>query len=166
MTASDILIDGFTRVHDVVHRHVEGLDLDTLTFRADPEANTIAWLVWHLSRGQDAQVTDALGGDEVWPAFAGRFALPFPLGANGYGHTSADVAAVRVEAPLLLEYLDAVHARTVALLASVSDGDLERIVDERWDPPVTLAVRLVSVLSDDLQHAGQVGYVKGLAERA
>lgn len=45
-------------------------------------------------------------------------------------------------------------------------ADLARIVDTSWDPPVTLAVRLISILSDDLQHAGQTSYVRGLAIRA
>ena len=47
----------------------------------------------------------------------------------------------------------------------LTDADLGRIVDERWDPPVTLGVRLISVISDGLQHAGQAAYVRGLAER-
>jgi len=47
-------------------------------------------------------------------------------------------------------------------LAGLSDDDLDRVVDRRWDPPVTLGVRLVSVLSDDLQHVGQAAYVRGL----
>ena len=51
---------------------------------------------------------------------------------------------------------------TVAYLATVAPEDLDRVVDERWDPPVTLGVRLVSVLSDDLQHAGQAAYARGL----
>ena len=54
------------------------------------------------------------------------------------------------------------HARTVAHLAGLSEADLDRVVDERWDPPVTLGVRLVSVISDDLQHAGQAAYLRGL----
>ena len=54
------------------------------------------------------------------------------------------------------------HEATVAYLATVTPEDLDRIVDERWDPPVTLGVRLVSVVSDDLQHAGQAAYVRGL----
>jgi hypothetical protein len=76
------------------------------------------------------------------------------------------VAAVQVDsADLLTGYYDAVHERTVAYLTTLSDADLDRIVDERWDPPVTLGVRLVSVISDDLQHAGQAAYARGLIER-
>jgi hypothetical protein len=38
-------------------------------------------------------------------------------------------------------------------------------VDDYWDPPVTLSVRLVSVISDDLQHAGQAAFIRGVLER-
>ncbi len=40
--------------------------------------------------------------------------------------------------------------------------DLDRVVDKRWNPPVTLGVRLVSILNDDVQHVGQAAYVRGL----
>jgi len=72
------------------------------------------------------------------------------------------VGQVRVEADLLAEYLRAVHERTTSYLATLTADDLDRVIDTRWDPPVTLAVRLVSVVSDDLQHAGQAAYVRGL----
>ena len=53
------------------------------------------------------------------------------------------------------------HAATASYVAGLAPEDLDRVVDERWDPPVTLAVRLVSVISDDLQHAGQAAYARG-----
>jgi hypothetical protein len=47
----------------------------------------------------------------------------------------------------------------------LTDADLDRVVDRRWDPPVTLGVRLVSVADDDLQHAGQAAFARGVVER-
>ena len=76
------------------------------------------------------------------------------------------MAAVRSDAALLAGYHDAVHARTLDYLATLAEVDFARIVDTRWTPPVTLAVRLVSVLADDLQHVGQAAYLRGLAERS
>lgn len=73
---------------------------------------------------------------------------------------------MRADASVLAGYYDAVHSRTVAWLPRLTAVDFSRVVDTRWTPPVTLAVRLVSVLADDLQHAGQAAYVRGLAERA
>lgn len=167
ITTAEVLAEAFDRVRQAVHRSVDGLTPEQLSFRPDAEANTIAWLVWHLTRIQDDHVAEVAGRAQVWPSarWAEQFALPFDVSATGYGQSAEDVAAVRTRADLLLGYHDAVHAVTAAFVASLDDADLDRVVDEGWDPPVTLGVRLVSVLSDDLQHAGQASYVRGLVER-
>ena len=74
-------------------------------------------------------------------------------------------AQLRAAPDLLLGYFEAVHQRTLSYVRGLSDGDLTRVVDTSWDPPVTLAVRLVSVLSDDLQHAGQAAFLRGILKR-
>ncbi|MER6390165.1 DUF664 domain-containing protein [Streptomyces sp. NPDC001523] len=168
MKATDVLVDGFGRVREVVHEVVDGLSADELNARVDPAANSVAWLVWHLTRVQDDHVADAAGGEQVWHTggWADRFALPLPADATGYGQSPGQVGKVRVESGELLSgYHDAVHERTLGFLRSLAAADLDRVVDEGWDPPVTLAARLVSVLSDDLQHAGQAAFVRGLLER-
>jgi uncharacterized damage-inducible protein DinB len=164
MNVADLLTDGFDRVHGLVHRVVDGLDDDQLAHRIGGDANSIAWLVWHLTRIQDDHVAAAAGHEQVWTA-AGwheRFGLPFDDAATGYGQSSADVGAVRVSAELLTGYYDAVHERTLGYVSGLTADDLDRVVDENWDPPVTLGVRLVSVISDDLQHLGQASFVRGL----
>jgi Protein of unknown function (DUF664) len=163
-----VLVDAFGRIQRLVHGLVDGLTPDQLAFRLDAEANSIAWLVWHLTRIQDDHVADAAGTEQVWTSegWAERFALPFAESDTGYGHSSNDVAAVRVGSPTLLAgYHDAVYNRTVGYVKQLSDEDLERIVDESWDPPVSLGVRLISVVSDDLQHAGQAALVRGVLGR-
>jgi uncharacterized damage-inducible protein DinB len=164
MTPSELLKDAFTRVVESAERAVDGLSEDQLTARPAPDANTIAWLVWHLARGQDAQVSDVAGTEQVWTAqgYVDKFGLPFDGGATGYGQSSDEVGAVRAPADLLVDYLRAVHQQTLAFLDTVSEEDLDRVVDPRWDPPVTLGVRLVSVVNDDTQHVGQAAYVRGL----
>jgi len=163
-----LLTDAFERIAQEARRVLRGAGPELLAFRPDPEANSAAWLVWHLVRVQDDHVADVAGTRQRWTAggWAERFALPLDPSDTGYGHTADQVAAVRVDAELLRGYLDDVHAATLAYLSSVTEDELDRVVDTRWDPPVTLAVRLVSVIGDDLQHVGQAAYVRGLAERA
>jgi hypothetical protein len=163
-TTTDLLLDSFDRVQALVQRTGDGLTEQQLTSRVGPDANSIAWLIWHLTRIQDDHVADVAGIEQVWIAdkWSERFALPFESSATGYGHTSEEVAAVRAPASLLIEYHDAVHSRTVEYVRGLSDTDLDRVVDQSWDPPVTLAVRLVSVLGDGLQHIGQAAFVRGL----
>lgn len=168
MDVADLLTDAYGRVQEEVHRVLDGLDPALLGARVDPGANSVAWLVWHLTRVQDDHAADAFGTEQVWTAdgWADRFGLPFDPAATGYGQSRADVDALAaVPAELLLGYHDAVHAQTLRLLAQVRPGDLDRVVDTRWDPPVTLGVRLVSVLSDDLQHVGQAAYARGVLTR-
>ncbi|GGZ89275.1 DUF664 domain-containing protein [Streptomyces subrutilus] len=168
MKATDVITDGFARISEVVHEVVEGLSADQLGARIDPAANSITWLVWHLTRVQDDHVADAAGREQVWEAqgWAARFALSLPAGSTGYGHTPRQAGAVRVESgALLLEYYDAVHEETLRFVHGLGAADLDRVVDEGWSPPVTLGVRLVSVLGDSLQHAGQAAFVRGVLER-
>lgn len=168
MTSAELLEDAFERIRGVVHRAVDGFSADDLAWRPDPDANSIAWLVWHLTRIQDDHVAGVAGREQVWTGggWARRFGLPFDDTEIGYGQDSAAVAAVRVESgELLTGYLDAVHRQTVEYVRTIRDPDLDRIVDRNWDPPVTLGVRLVSVISDDLQHAGQAAYLRGLIQR-
>jgi hypothetical protein len=168
MQSSDLIIEAFDRIQQIVQRATGDADEKTLGYRPDADANSIGWLVWHLTRVQDGHIADAFGADELWVAggWEEKFALPFDADATGYGQSSDEIAAVQVSAELLRGYHDAVHDRTVELIGGIGDADLDRLVDESWDPPVTLGVRLTSVISDDLQHAGQASYVRGLADRA
>jgi hypothetical protein len=164
-TSSEILCDGFDRVRGTFDTVATGLTEEHLQFTPAPGANPIVWLLWHLTRVQDDHVADAAGSEQVWTAqgFADAFKLPFADKATGYGMDAAQVSLVAgVTADQLLDYHHAVHERTVEYVRTLSEADLDRVVDTRWTPPVTLASRLVSVIADDLQHVGQAAYVKGL----
>lgn len=167
MTTFDLLTDAFGRIRENVHEATRGLSTEQLTYRPTPDANSIAWLIWHLTRVQDDHINDAAGTKQVWTTsgWAEHFDLPLPTDATGFGHSSAEVAAVTATASNLLGYHDAVYERTVEYLKTLSDDDLSRVIDENWNPPVTLGVRLVSVIGDDMQHAGQAAYVRGLLPR-
>jgi hypothetical protein len=167
--ASNLLIDALRRIRQVVHRVVDGLTPEQLAFRLADDANSIAWLLWHLTRIQDDHIADVADAEQVWTSrgWAERFDLPFDKSATGYGHSSDEVAAVRVDSgELLIGYHDAVYEQTLRFMESLTDADLAHIIDESWDPPVSLSVRLVSVISDNLQHAGQAALVRGIVERS
>ena len=165
MKTADLLADGLGRVREVVHEVAAGLTPEQLAWRPQPTANSICWLIWHLTRVQDDHIADVAGTEQMWTAggWADRFGLPLDKSATGWGHTSDEVAAVRVEsANLLTGYHDAVFEQSLRFIEGLTDADLDRIVDKRWDPPVTLGVRLVSVIDDDAQHAGQAAYLRGM----
>jgi uncharacterized damage-inducible protein DinB len=168
MELKDLLSDLFGRIDEHVHEAVDGLDVEALCAPLVPGANPIGWLVWHLTRVQDDHVAEILDQPQLWTSggWAGRFGVPADADNTGYGHSDDEVRAIRPEsAEALIEYYEAVAARTRELLDRITPRDLDRVVDERWDPPVTLGVRLVSIADDDIQHAGQACYVRGILAR-
>jgi len=165
MDIDTLLLELYGRIPPLAAAAVEGLDAEELHRVPEPGANSIGWLVWHLARVQDHHVSELLGAEQVWVGgdWARRCGLEPDPSNTGYGHRAEEVRAVRPESPaVLLGYLGEVDARTTGLLRGLAPGDLDRVVDERWDPPVTLGVRLVSVADDCLQHVGQAAYVRGL----
>jgi hypothetical protein len=167
MTSAGLLVDAFGRIRETVTDTVYGLNHAQLAYRVTADANPVSWLVWHLTRVQDDHVADAFGVPQVWSAqgWAERFGLPASSTEIGYGHSSAQVAAVGgaiTSAELLTDYHEATYEQTVKLVSGITDDDLERVVDTSWHPPVTLGVRLVSVINDDLQHVGQAAYLRGI----
>lgn len=168
MELKELLADLFGRISEHVHEAVDGLDADALCAPLVPGANPIGWLVWHLTRVQDDHVAEILDQPQVWASgdWARRFGVAADPGNTGYGHSEDEVQTIGPEnAAVLIEYYEAVAARTRELLERITPSELDRVVDERWNPPVTLGVRLVSIADDDIQHAGQACYVRGILDR-
>ncbi len=168
MHIRDVLLDCFGRVDEEMRRCLTGLSADQLVFRPLEVANSIGWLAWHLTRVEDDHVSDLAGVPQAWIAegWHGRFGRPADGADTGFGHGPSDVAAIRPDGPeVLLDYFKVVHARSVQYLRGVSAEDLDRELDEpQWDTPVTVGVRLVSVIGDCHQHVGQMAYIRGLIE--
>jgi hypothetical protein len=165
MDTASLLLELYGRIPPLAAGAVEGLSVEDLCLAPEPGANTVGWLVWHLARVQDHHVAELLGTEQVWVGgdWARRIGLEPDPSNTGYGHTAEEVASVRPEnSAVLLDYLEEVQGRTTAMLEDLAPDDLDRVVDGRWDPPVTLGVRLVSIADDSLQHAGQAAYVRGL----
>jgi hypothetical protein len=165
MDVAGLLLELYGRIPPLARHAVAGLSTAQLTVRPTPDANSVGWLIWHLARVQDHHVADLLDSEQLWSdgGWAEQFGLDPDPSNTGYGHDADQVASVRpVSADALLAYLDAVDARTREMLGRLIPEDLDRIVDRRWNPPVTLGVRLVSVADDCLQHAGQAAYLRGL----
>jgi hypothetical protein len=161
---NELLLDAYGRLPGLVEAAVTGLTPEQLRWAPAEGANTIAWLGWHLSRIYD-HLADSVGEEQLWVTgdYATAFALAPDRANSGFGHGPSDIAAVRPrDAQAVLDYFTAVHERGVRWIGAFTEADLDRIVDTRWDPPVTLGARLVSVLSDTVQHAGQAAYLRGL----
>lgn len=165
--AQELLRDAFTRLIEHVDELTDGLTDDESKYRPSPNANSIAWLIWHSARVQDVQVADIAGVEQIWTrdGWVDRFGLDLPRDDTGYGHSPEDVGKVLAPGDLLAGYYHAVHQLTLDYVKGITAEELARVVDTNWDPPVTASVRLVSVIDDCAQHLGQAAYVLGIAHR-
>ena len=168
MEGKDLLRDGFTRIRELVVISATDLDRQRLTYRPEPSANSIAWLVWHLTRIQDDHVSEIAGTEQAWvtEGWAGKFGMEPDPDNDGRGHGPEQVSALAPDsADLLVAHHEAVSDRTFAYLERVNPSELDRIIDDSYDPPVSVGVRLISVISDNIQHAGQARYLRGIVDR-
>ena len=129
--------------------------------RTAPRVDSLSWLVWHTAREIDLQVSTLTGTEALWTAggFKERFALPLPDDTEDWHHTPEQAALVRVDdLTVLTDYLDAAYALIRGYLAGLTTTSLDDVVDRAWDPPVTRASRLASIIDDAAQHSGQAVY--------
>jgi uncharacterized damage-inducible protein DinB len=169
MEMNELLADLFGRTTEHVHEAVDGLDAEALAAEPTPGTNTIGWLIWHLTRVQDHHFSELESTDQVWVSgdWGKRFGVDPDPDNTGYGHSAEQMASIKPDsAAALIDYYDAVYARTQTMLQGMTAADLDRVVDERWDPPVTLGVRLISVADDCIQHSGQASYARGIIDRS
>lgn len=162
--ARELLRDAFTRLIEHVDELTDGLTDEVADYRPTPEANSIAWLIWHSARVQDIRLAHVAGVEQAWTDWVDRFGLDLPRNDTGYGHSAQDVAKVRAPADLLAGYYRAVHRLTLEYVATVTADELARVVDTNWDPPVTASARLVSIIDDCAQHLGQAAYLRGMQQ--
>ncbi|MDY6845403.1 MAG: DinB family protein [Thermodesulfobacteriota bacterium] len=162
----DLLEDSYARVPEVLERVLEGLTEDDLNWQPRSDCNSIGWLVWHLTRQQDAQIASLMGGTQAWieDGWHKKFNRPPDPHDMGFGHTPEDVAAFKSpDIQTFLDYNRAVMEYSKRYFCSLTQSDLDRTLDEPWfQPPPTVGVRLVSIMNDAVLHAGQAAYIRGL----
>jgi hypothetical protein len=128
MDVRELLTDGFERIDALYDDLADGLDERALNHRPGGTGNPIGWLLWHLARVQDDHVAGLTGEAQVWERWQERFGLDNGTDDIGFGHTSAQVDAVRIEDPaLLVGYHRDVARATSQYLARVDEAELDRV---------------------------------------
>ncbi|MBT3353042.1 MAG: DUF664 domain-containing protein [Nitrospinaceae bacterium] len=168
MEVGEIYIEGLGRINGILHRSLEGASGEMLCRMPAPHSNSMAWTAWHLTRVHDDHMADLAAVPQLWTSegWHDSFSMPPDDAETGQGHSFEEVAAFKVaSADLLLGYADAALERSKKYLAGLGPADLDRELDEpQYDPLPTLGVRLVSIIADNTQHAGQVAYLRGFFE--
>jgi hypothetical protein len=162
----ELIVDGYDRLPEMMEEVLGGLAVADLDWQPHPDCNSIGWTAWHLTRVQDGQIADLMGEAPLWTrdGWHAKFGRPADPEDSGYRHTAAQVRAFRSpSAKTQLDYLRATVERTKQYLAALAPAELDRELHEPWQqPPPTVAVRLVSILTDCHLHAGEASYLRGL----
>ncbi|HEY7166615.1 MAG TPA: DinB family protein [Candidatus Binatia bacterium] len=167
MESAGLVLDALGRVREMVREALKDLSADELLAPPKPH---IAWLTWHIARVQDANFSGLIAKPQLWISggWHARFRMPPDPKDYGSGHrqTPAQVDAFTVtDKGLLLGYHDAVFARTKEYLSTVTNADLNRVLNEpQYQPLPTLSIRLASVINCNTRHAGQIEYLRGLVK--
>ncbi len=168
MEWNDLLTDGYGRVLESMERTLKGLTEEDLNWQPHPDSNSIGWLAWHLVRVQDNHISSLLGEEQLWikDKWHAKFNRPADPRDIGFGNTSEDVAAFKSpDTTTILDYHRAALERSKRYFSTLSKSDLDRELNEpQYQPLPTVGVRLVSIMADNLQHAGQAAYVRGLRQ--
>jgi len=168
MKWKDLLIDGYSRIPEFLENILKGLTQDDLDWQPKHDCNSIGWLVWHLTRQQDAQIASLIGGEQLWVTdrWYTKFGRQPEPDDVGFGHSPEQVSAFKSpESRTLLDYSRAVVERSKEYMSSLSENDLDRELNEPWFQPLpTVGIRLVSILDDSVLHAGQAAYIRGLRQ--
>lgn len=165
MNTKDIIRDFANRPLDAANR-LPQLSPDQLNAHLGDHPNSIAWLLWHTGREIDIQLSDLTGAPQQWEAYRDRFGLGEIGDSIGFGHTTAQAESIVVDdQQLLVDYLGASMSALTTYTDGLSEGDLDEVIDANWNPPVTLGVRLVSIIDDAIQHVAQAAYVAGALSR-
>ena len=166
MSATEPIIAALERNWDMIDASLEGVDDATIArFPAD-QCNSIAWILWHMSRVVDSFIQDRLQSNlQLWmqDAWYRRFAMGDDPDDRGFGWSYDRVKAwVPPSRDTLVEYYEAVKASSRKYLSSLSDAELqERRVIPPAAEPRTVGAALGQMVWESVAHGGQIAYISG-----
>ncbi|MFC1920962.1 DinB family protein [Chloroflexota bacterium] len=168
MNQKELLIAGFERISGTLERTLEALTVEDLNFQSKPDSNSMGWLAWHLTRWQDFQTSSSLKKEQLWieQGWNKKFSQPADANDTGMGHKEEDLAKYKSpDAATLIAYNKAVLERLKEYVSTLSDSDLDKVVEGTpIKPPPTVGLMVIGLWSDGMQHMGQIGYVRGLLQ--
>ena len=136
MDARRLFLDQHSAVHSIAvgknansvsEQAFGGLTDAQMRMRPLEDLNSLAWIMWHIARSEDAVINRVLAErpqvlDEDWPA-----RLRIDRRDVGPGMTSSDVADLtrQIDLPALRDYRDAVGRRTREVVGAFEPEDWE-----------------------------------------
>jgi hypothetical protein len=166
MRWQQFIVDLFEWIANDVETVLKGLSVDDINKQPKPDANSIGWLCWHLTRSEDRAVIDLMGQQQLWikDKWHARFnRAPDPT-ETGVHHTTEQAASfVAPDAQTLIDYHRAVLEQTKQyVLSMLTEDEFDRTFDKPTYPEVaTVRRRLLGIIKESFEHVGQAAYVRG-----
>ena len=164
MSAPELYLEAIRRSDGDLKRSLEDLSTEELRHQpAGAGSNPIGWLVWHLTRTRDNIVSSIAGEKSIWEreGWGARFSMEGELPR----FTPEDVNTFDPkDFATLVGYFDSVAEQTAKVIGGLTDADMTREVASTVPgrPPQPVLGRLAVILNDNVQHIGQVAYLRGL----
>ncbi len=155
---------------------LDGLTPEELAWRPGPEANSIAFIVWHVARAEDRWFQRfARESTEVWIREDWSHKTGIPEEDTGHGYTAEQVARFpMVKGEDLRQYFEAVRKETLSFLRGLASKDFD-ITPQREPAPdrpralsskpfegCTIGRMFRQIVAEFNQHLGQIQYLRGL----
>ena len=130
-----------------IERLRDGVTDEQFYYRPKDDTNSIAWLVWHLSRWRDRTSAIVTGDTQVWIS---------------EGDTPEQVADFRPDRDLVLSYADAAHRAIVDRVLKLTANQLVEHVKGLTGEPRPAWRVLAGVIGDSTEHVGQINFLRGM----
>ena len=167
MAANEGLLIAHQRNWEMIDAALETLDDSLLARQPAENCNSVAWIMWHMSRVVDTFIHTRLQGlPQLWlqSGWAQKFGMDADPEDRGVGWTGEQVAAWKAPAKdVQLGYYQAVKEEAEKYISSLSDGDLQVVsVIPPTPEPRSVAAALGQMTWDAVAHGGQIAYLRGL----
>ena len=165
MEANELLTNLLKGNRSMVRKALDGLSDKEVATRPNSECNSMAWLLWHLSRAEDGLVSSLDGSAELWnDGWAEKCGISAETKGMGFGHKAEDLESFGVgSVDALKEYFGQTEKKVADYLASLSSEDLDKQVPSMMgDGTVPLGNIVQVIVNEAMVHGGQIAYLRGL----
>ncbi len=164
MSTTTLYADAIRRSDADLHRALDDLSTEELKKQpAGQESNPIGWLVWHLTRTRDNISASIVGDTPIWET--GDWGARFGMDGEVPRFAPEEVHLFDPkDYETLVGYFDAVAEKSLEIVEALPEEDMGRLVQSTIPgrPAQPITSRLAVILNDNIQHVGQIAYLRGL----
>ncbi|MBI2287510.1 MAG: DinB family protein [Chloroflexi bacterium] len=167
MEAREIMLYSYEHCEGFLQKGLEGLTQKEAAWQYNEECNSIAWILWHFTRGEDNRVNALILHErEVFEkeGWQEKLGIPVPLSDRGAGNTLEQVKAWHKHVPkleLLKAYHNSVYKKTVDYIKSATPEKLSEVTDPGSNLP-TAGLILARRLGENAMHIGHICFLRGI----